>query len=67
MLNFNLKDLPQLILIRKTNLKKLLDELENNNIIRQIGSNAYLLYNFSNPLIIILRDDTASVVLDARH
>ena len=52
-------------------LKKLLDELEKHNIIRQIGSTPSDKYiygtKFLNPLIIIPKGDTIKVVLDARH
>ena len=52
-------------------LKKLLDELEKHNIIRQIGStpSGKSIYGttFLKPLIIIPKRDTIKVVLDERH
>ena len=52
-------------------MKKLLDELEKHNTIRQIGSapSDKSIYGttFLNPLIIIPKGDTIKVVLDARH
>ena len=52
-------------------LNALLDELEKNGIIRQIGSTPHEKPNygttFLNPLIIIKKNDSIKIVLDARH
>ena len=69
MLNSKPKDLPKFLSVIK--LKKLLDELEKHNIIRQVGSTPSdkSIYGttFLNPLIIIPKGDTIKVVLYARH
>ena len=52
-------------------LNKLLTELENYNILKQIGSSSDEKHTigttFLNPLIIIPKGDSIKVVLDARH
>ena len=52
-------------------LNALLEELEKNGIIRQIGSTPHEKPNygtiFLNPLIVIKKNDTIKNVLDARH
>ena len=71
MLNSKPKDLPKSLFIIEKKLKKLLDELEKHNVIRQIGSTSSgkSIYGttFLNPLNIIPKGDTIKVVLDAKH
>ena len=71
LLNFKLKNLIKFLYITDKNLEKRLYELEQRNIIRQIGSTpsdkSVFGTTFLNPLILVTKGDSIEVVPDTRR